>query len=717
MRWSNLYVIFRREVLDQLRDRRTLFMIFVFPILLYPLLGFGVLKVVAAMEKKPRIVLVVGAENLPKDPPLLNEHGDGFDPGLFDLPGEAGLLMVERAPLDESWANPENRERAIRDGTASAVMVIPRDLPEQFRERNDVAIPILYRSVDEPSQITYFRLREVLDRWKRGIVDARTRKDKLPEGYARPIQVKGLDVATEQELGGSVWSRIFPFLLVMMSLTGAFYPAVDLCAGEKERGTMETLLISPATRAEIVMGKFLTVMLASVTTAILNLVSMGLTGIVMARRAGAGFLESGHRATSMGISPPTLQSALWMIVLLVPLAAFFSAVCVALAVLARSMKEGQYYMTPLYLVCLPLIFLTLVPEIKLNLFYSLVPITGVALLLRALIMGDYQIGFHYFLPVMVPTLVYAWVALQWAIDQFQREEVLFREAERFHLGDWMKHLVKNRPPIPTGGQATLCFSLILSASWFLFEFMALRGIGTGLAAVAAGQFLILFPPLIMTVMLTSSPRRTLRLQWPAARYLALAPAFVVALNPVVNELGHLVQELFPISSLLKESLAQVMSESPSLWVALGVFALLPAVCEEVAFRGFILSGLEHQRRTRSAILLSALMFGFLHVLLSLFQQLFNATLLGIVLGLLAVRSRSLLPCILFHFLNNALVVVQGNWIGRLQSLGLASWLYRNPAEGLYHGGWTALSFLVSALLFLYLWKVDRPDRETASGGE
>jgi sodium transport system permease protein len=710
MRWSNLYVIFRREVLDQLRDRRTLFMIFVFPILLYPLLGFGVLKVVAAMEKKPRIVLLVGAENLPTEPPLLNERGDGFNPALFDAPGEAGLLLVEREPLSDAWTVPENRERAIRDGLASAVMLIPPNLPEQFRERNDVSIPIHYRSVDEPSQITYLRLREVLDRWKRGIVDDRTRKDKLPEGYAQPIRVRGMDVATEQELGGSVWSRIFPFLLVMMSLTGAFYPAVDLCAGEKERGTMETLLISPATRAEIVMGKFLTVMLASVTTAVLNLVSMGLTGIVLAQRAAVGVVQPGHHAASVGITAPTLQSALWMIALLIPLAAFFSAICVALAVLARSMKEGQYYMTPLYLVCLPLIFLTLVPEIQLNLFYSLVPITGVALLLRALIMGDYQTGIQFFLPVLVPTVVYAWVALRWAIDQFQREEVLFREAERFNVGDWLKHLIHNRPPIPTGGQATLCFSLILSASWFLFEYLAVRGIGTGLAAVAAGQFLIVLPPLIMTAMLTSSPRRTLRLNWPAPRYIALAAAFVLTLNPLVNELGHLVQEWFPISSLIKESLAQVMSESPSLGVTLGVFALLPAICEELAFRGFILSGLEHEHRTRSAILLSALMFGFLHVLLSLFQQLFNATLLGIVLGLLAVRSRSLLPCILFHFLNNGLVVVQGGWISRLESLGMASWLYRNPAEGLYHGVWTALSLLISALLFFYLWKVDRSDQ-------
>jgi sodium transport system permease protein len=711
MNWSNLLVIFRREVLDQLRDRRTLFMIFVFPILLYPLLGFGVLRVVAATEKKPRVVVIVGVENLPAENRLLDSGGNGFDPRLFDSPQEAQLLIVEGDSGHEPWGSPEYRESAIRNGLASAVMVVPADLQKQFQKKHDVEIPILYRSVDETSQITYLRLREVLDRWKRGIVEARTKADKLPEGYAQPIQVRGLDVATVQEVGGNVWSRIFPFLLVMMSLTGAFYPAIDLCAGEKERGTMETLLISPATRAEIVMGKYLTVMLASIMTAILNLVSMGLTGIIMAQRGGAIALEPSQRAASMGLSAPSLQSALWMIVLLIPLAAFFSAICLALAVLARSMKEGQYYMTPLYLVCLPLIFLTLVPEIKLNLFYSLVPITGVALLLRALIMGDYRTGLHYFLPVMVPTVLYAWVALRWAIDQFQREEVLFRESERFNAKDWLNHLVRDRPPTPTGAQATLCFSLILTASWFLLQYMAVRGITSGPAAMVAGQCLLVFPPLIMAGMLTSSPARTLRFHWPAPRYFVLAVGFVVALQPLVSQLRYLVEQWFPISSLIKQSVEQLMADAPSLPVAIGLFALLPAICEELAFRGFILSGLQHQRRDLTAILLSALLFGFLHVLLSLFQQLFNATLLGIILGLLAVRSGSLFPGILFHFLNNSLALVQRSWIGWLEEWGLASWIYRNPAEGLYHGPWLVLSFVVSAALFVYLWKQDRPDRE------
>jgi sodium transport system permease protein len=98
------------------------------------------------------------------------------------------------------------------------------------------------------------------------------------------------------------------------------------------------------------------------------------------------------------------------------------------------------------------------------------------------------------------------------------------------------------------------------------------------------------------------------------------------------------------------------------------------------------------------------MFGFLHVLLSLFQQLFNATLLGIVLGLLAARSRSILPGILFHFVNNALTVALGYLADRSAAGSLAGWLYRDPAEGLYHGAWIAASVLLSSSLLYGLWR-------------
>src|SRR5271157_4517113 len=106
MSWSNLFVIFRREVRDQIRDRRTLFMIFVLPLLLYPILVFGIVQVLSAMEQKPRTVLVVGAEHLPKTFPLLEKDGRRFNPALFDLPSESERMMVHLERDAPPWSDP-----------------------------------------------------------------------------------------------------------------------------------------------------------------------------------------------------------------------------------------------------------------------------------------------------------------------------------------------------------------------------------------------------------------------------------------------------------------------------------------------------------------------------------------------------------------------------------------------------------------------------------
>ena len=711
MRWSNVRVIFRREVRDQLRDRRTLFMVVVLPILLYPMLGIGIAQLSVSFEQKPRTVVLVGIEALPERPGLLDDSGERFDRDLFDTPAEADRLVVRPERRGGPWDQAETARAAIRAGLADAAVLIPPDLVARLGRDEDASdsLQLLYDSADERSQITYLRLREVLDRWETRVVDARLERDRKPANYTNPIRVKAVDVATPAESGGSVWARIFPFLLVMMSLTGAFYPAIDLCAGEKERGTMETLLISPASRAEIVVGKFLTVMLASVSTALLNILSMGLTGAQLAHQMRAIAPSSGRAGVEVALAPPSLASAGWMIVLLIPLAAFFSAVCLALAVLAKSMKEGQYYMTPLYLVSLPLIFLSLAPGIELDLFYSLVPITGVALLLKALMQGEYGVARQFFLPVLLPTILYGVVALRWAIDQFKRESVLFRESERFDLRGWLRHLLRDKEPTPTAGEALFCFVMMLTSAWFLMQVAAVGNTAVGMA-VAQFAF-ILAPPLAMGVLLTSRPRRTLRLTWPSGRYLGLAAGLALAFNPLINEFGVWIDRLFPVPEAIKAALNQLIGRDHDPLTLLVVLALVPAVCEEVAFRGYILSGLERAYRRGTAILLSALLFGFLHVLLSLFQQFFNATLLGLVLGLLAVRSGSLLPGIVFHLINNALAVLRTvptadlvgpGLAGRLDRANAAGWLYRDAEQGLYHWPWLVLGGLVATALIVAL---------------
>ena len=596
-------------------------------------------------------------------------------------------------------------------------MLIPRDLPAQLQRENssEIDIPIQYNSVDEPSQITYLRLRELLERWRKSIVDSRLKRDQKSKSYAEPIQVKAEDVATAREVGGSVWSRLFPFLLVMMALTGAFYPAIDLCAGEKERGTMETLLISPASRSEIVLGKFLTVMLASVTTAILNLLSMGLTGVPACHQVGALSNESARQsaaASSAVIAPPTLQAAFWMILLLIPLAAFFSAVCVALAVLARSMKEGQYYMTPLYLVCMPLIFLTLMPGIELDLFYSLVPITGVALLLRALILGNYDVALRFFLPVLVPTVVYAAVALRWAVDQFQREDVLFRESEQFSLSAWLRHVLRDREPMPTGGEAALCFALILTSTWFLMLYLARQGTDLSLSSVVAGQWIILLPPVVMAFVVDVETRKG-RCGWRGRRSVTCGwrSALVWSLNPLVNELRPIVEWLFPISSIIKTSLAQIMSQSPGLGTS--IVDLRP---DPGDLRGIRVSRIyPFGAGARAPDAVGDLAVGLDVRVSARAPEPVSAALQRDAPGDRAGSPGGAEPehCSgnRLSLLNNALAVALGAVVHASWAAAIVPWIYRNPDDGLYHRHWIVVSVLLSGVLLFALWKW-KPDHPT-----
>ena len=127
-----------------------------------------------------------------------------------------------------------------------------------------------------------------------------------------------MDVAPESSRRAALWSKVLPFIVLIWALTGAFYPAVDLCAGEKERGTLETLLCSPAQRLEIVWGKLLTIMTFSVATSLLNLASLGTTGtflIMQMERQGASLGRS-------GIGTPPLSAVLWLLMALIPLSAY-----------------------------------------------------------------------------------------------------------------------------------------------------------------------------------------------------------------------------------------------------------------------------------------------------------------------------------------------------------------------------------------------------------
>jgi sodium transport system permease protein len=409
--------------------------------------------------------------------------------------------------------------------------------------------------------------------------------------------------------------------------------------------------------------------------------------------------------------PPTL-SLLWLAVALVPISALFSALCLACAALARSTKEGQYYLMPLMLVSMPLMLLPMSPGVELNLGNSLVPLTGMVLLLRSVIEGQYQLAWPFILPVVLMTFLCCLLAIRWAEEQFNRESVLFRESERLDLRRWLVHVVRDRGDTPSFAQGILCLAVILIVQFFIsialsasqpgdmtFSYLAQTLLISQLACIFA-------PTAIMTVMLTRNPRRTLLLdKLPRLSHVAAAAALAVAVHPLAVQLTQVISEMYPVQGEVMDGMKTIenaLGQAPSIWVVICLMALLPAVCEELAIRGFILSGFRHLGHKWWAIAISAVAFGAIHMFL---QQKIAAGIIGLVIGFLAVQTGTLLPCIVFHAVHNSLAVViphVSKSLGPADADGPLARLLGGDHPALYHPAMLAACGLIASAI---LWRL------------
>ncbi len=781
MNWYNVKLIFQREMRDQLRDRRTLFLIAVLPLLLYPLMGMSFFQMTQFLRKQAAKVLIVGVEQLQGVdglPKLL--EGRRFAASLVDpskgrdnlqLVWPEDLVKKQELDVDDGNSNERHADLPMSDRTAvvpassgalvsdgvaatermtlvearelvsSGVVQVVLYFPSGFADRLQAARAsllgpknqhenlqlqvepiepqVFFNSANETSQVAQMRVDRVLGRWRNQVTQKNLQDHHIPVGVVQPFRLKGQDVALERQRITAVWSKILPFVLFIWALTGAFYPAVDLCAGEKERGTLETLLACPAQRREIVWGKLLTVMLFSIVTALLNLASMGVTGrFVLSQLQGISGM------TDVPLAMPPLITVLWLVVGLIPISAMFSALCLALAAFARSTKEGQYYLMPLVLVMLPLMLLPMAPGVELNLGNSLIPVTGVVLLLRSMIEGQYVMAMRYLLPVGVVALACCLLAIRWAEEQFNRESVLFRESERLDLGRWLVHLVRDRTDTPTAAQALFCLVTILVVQFFISLAISARS-SSGLDFQFLVQTLfisqvvcIFLPPALMTLLFLRRRKKSLLLdRLPAGSHMLAAVALAILAHPVGVQLSEWIRQLYPFSAEVSaqvEAFSKAMGQAPHWWIPLLLIAVLPAVCEEIAFRGFILSGLRHLGHKWWAILGTSIAFGAVHLFL---QQKISAAAVGILLGILAVQTASLIPCITFHALYNGLSLLTGH-LGELLGDGRPHPLLRGIMQAdensvTYKGWFLAICATGIASILWWLLRVpyERSDEE------
>jgi len=688
MNWDNVKLIVKRELRDQARDRRTLFSVIGLPVLLYPLMGLMVLQVMQFRTTHPTRLRVIGLNELPGTPDLFVPSAiteeELEDDSIYDFSSEllqdAGVTSRFEIEATEASVDPAVVEKTAKETLAAdkldAIIYFPPGFKERMESFQDqqknkestAEFPspqLITNSSDERSKLAETRLRQILHSWREKLIQYNLEVNDVPAVITDPFSFGTVDLS-EKPLDQSsyLWAKIFPFIVVIWALTGAFYPAIDLCAGEKERGTLETLLSSPALRSEIVAGKLLAIMTFSVATSVLNLASMGFTASFVMGQVGGN-----EMASRISFGPPPIWSLGWLFLALLPMAALFSALALAIATMARSSKEGQYYLLPLLMLNLPLVVLPVLPDTELTFGTSLIPVSGMSFLLKSLMEGDYTKAATYTLPVLGVTAFCIWVAIRWAIDQFNNESVLFRESERFSLQAWFKKMWRDRQDTPSVAGAFVMGIVLLALPHMLGRYI-LPGLDDDgkLSMDSLVQYMlinqigfILLPVLLAAFIFTRSVKKTFSLRLLDSRVyrsMLMAPLLAICLHPYAIYLRDIIQRTIPMSQDLQDQLQSMLGSTAELHIVaiFLLFAVLPAVCEEFACRGFILSGMRHIGHKWAAISIAAIFFGLMHGVL---QQSIAAAIFGMMIGFLSVQSRSLFPAILFHATHNSLAFAQG----------------------------------------------------------
>jgi sodium transport system permease protein len=717
-----------KELRESLRDRRTIATLVLMPLLVYPLLSLVLNRILLtsntsstqnsvnigiceeALAHDVTSVLALGyellgdrevaplfLEDIREDrsnkaaisattattalpyPELLSVKGDGLtelrnsaidlvivrNSGLPGVGADATFGDVESSSVNGSFVDGESGNRGSQLNTESRKLdAIDGDVkPVQMDADVLGNYEIIYRDGDPQSE----RALQLLERM---FAAANNRTAELAMGakYRTPFRLSATPLAMKSNYA-SLLATMVPLVLVLMTMAGAVYPAIDLTAGERERGTMESLIVSPTPSAIILLAKYSAVVIVALLTALANLGAMTVTLWV----SGIGKIVFGDGALTLA----TMGTVLMLLILFTM---FFAALLLAVTSFAKSFKEAQAYLIPLMLLALTPGVMSLLPGIKFTTVLATVPLVNIVLLAREVLSGTAQ--WDTGLVAVICNFVYALAALALAGRLFGSDASM--HGSKGSWSDLFSRPVEQQD-YPTVDQMALTmaamFPLYFIASSLLPSLPASLGfadeLSTNLWFSAAVSFLlILGTPILASWLRNIRFATTFRLAMPSTSdWLKLLPAILLVgasswmfaheIFMIGQQLGIGTIQLDKIErfSEFQEKLKQV-----PLWVVLTCLAITPAVCEEVLFRGFVLGSFSRFSKT-GAILMSAMLFGLMHVLTSnvlAIERFLPTTFMGIILGWLCVQSGSLWPGMLLHAVHNGLLLSFGHFEDQLK---------------------------------------------------
>lgn len=664
----------RKELREILRDRRTVLTLVLMPLLVYPLLGVimrkGVLsnlsllqtvEVHVCLESEAQTRLFESA--MLDGERLLAPEASGRDTGTEDTNGKLALSGEQPFEFAMYWPEDPNatlRSEVVTGNTDIAIRIqysedVP-DVPTGMRAGRFLEWEILRRDSSALSERGYREIKKRLDAYNDDFTEVLLSTAGLSS--QRPVSVTSEIVKADGD-GVSPLVTFIPLVLVLMTMTGAVYPAIDLTAGERERGTMEILVAAPVSRMTLLAGKFVAVLSVALLTASMNLISMFATLFAL-----------GLEGTVLGNVGPTM--VVQVVVLMVVFAAFFSAVLLSITSVARSFKEAQAYLIPLMLISLTPGVFSLMPNLKINGILAVIPLVNTVLMGRDLLQGNVDVLM--FAIVLISTALYGGLALSMAARIFGSDAVLYANG-----GSWADLFKRPEEPSQVApiSVSMSCLAIVFALFIVVGAIPSRLPLGLSGQLVAAGCasiLLFVWAPLLAAFVAKVSVQTGFALRTPKWTMWLVAIFLGGALWPFVYEIeiSMLTAERIEELARLYESFELNLKAVP-LAVKLFALAFAPAACEEFFFRGFLQNSIRQRTSAFVAILSAGVLFGLFHVIVKdalLFERLVPSALMGIVLGIVFERAGSVYPGMLLHVIHNGFLVTVSEYEEQLTDLGI-----------------------------------------------
>lgn len=387
------WLVFKKEIVDTFRDRKTFLMSILIPLILFPVL-FGIMG--KSMDKTNKQV-----EN-------------NLKIAIVDQGGNSKLTQFIKMQKNVNVIESKNIDEDVKSGKILAAVEIPKDFEENIVKEAAANVKLTYDNSSQQSQMAMSMLNGFIDTYSKAIVAERLSKRNISGDILNPVKVELKTSEKESEgFGKFMLSLLLPFMLVIYAVTGPMGAAVDLGAGEKERGTLEPLLTTQAGRMSLLWGKFFAITTLGLMTTLSSIV-----GLFISMKQKGGMFDGASGSLEVGV-----MLLIGLITLFLTMV--FGALELAISIYARSFKEAQTYISPLMIISFIPTYATYMLDAKnIETFYFHIPLANVVCLLKEFIAGIYN--YTHISITFGWIVVYILASVFFARYMFSREEVIFR---------------------------------------------------------------------------------------------------------------------------------------------------------------------------------------------------------------------------------------------------------------------------------------------------